>query len=109
MGSTVSDAFRAVATPLETSPSGLLAFAALPSSRPSARRLASRPPEALAELKTILSESEELPLQEALANEQRRFQGIARTPEAMERMAAVQKRYDAGELPTDLYDEPFDP
>jgi enoyl-CoA hydratase/carnithine racemase len=74
-----------------------------------ARRLAGRPPAALAALKTILFESEELPLAEALANEQRRFQESARTPEALERMAAVQARYDAGELPRDIYDEPFAP
>jgi len=72
-----------------------------------ARRLASRPPEALAAIKRILFESEELPLQEALANEQQHFQRVARAPNAVERMAAVQARYEAGELPVDLYDPPF--
>lgn len=73
-----------------------------------AQRLASRPPEALAAIKRILFESEELPLQEALANEQQHFQRVARAPAAIETMAAVQARYDAGELPVDIYDPPFE-
>jgi enoyl-CoA hydratase/carnithine racemase len=73
-----------------------------------AARLASRPPAALAAIKTILTESDDLPLTEALANEQRHFQEVARTPGALERMAAMQARYDAGELPADIYDPPFD-
>jgi len=73
-----------------------------------AKRLAGRPPGALAALKRILFESEELPLQEALANEQGHFQRVARAPEAIERMSEVQERYDAGALPRDLFDAPFE-
>lgn len=73
-----------------------------------ARRLASRPPEALAALKQILFESEDLPLQEALDSEQQHFQRVVRSQAAVERMAAVQARYDAGALPAEIYDDPFD-
>lgn len=72
-------------------------------------RLAGRPPAALAALKQILHESDELPLGEALANEQRRFQEVARSDAGMTEMAAAQARYDAGATLDDLMDPPFDP
>ena len=74
-----------------------------------ARRLAERPPDALRVLKTILAEAEELPFSEALASEQRRFQEIARSPAAIAKMAETQARYDAGELPSEVFDAPFEP
>ena len=74
-----------------------------------AERLASRPAGALAKLKQTLVESDELPLREALANEQKRFQESARNPESFERMANLQARFDAGAAPQDVYDGPFDP
>ena len=70
-----------------------------------AERIASRAPEAL---KTLLHEADELPLSEALANEQRRFQACARTPEGLAKIAEVQARYDAGALPADVFDAPFE-
>ncbi|MEM7495924.1 MAG: hypothetical protein AAF471_07335 [Myxococcota bacterium] len=73
-----------------------------------AERLSARPPAALAALKQILAESQELPLREALANEQRRFQEVVRSDAAMAGMEAIQARYDAGELPAEIYDPPFE-
>ena len=72
-----------------------------------AKRLASRLPEALATLKRILFESEELTMQEALANEQGHFHRIACAPEAIARMSEVQSSYEAGALPRHLFDAPF--
>ncbi len=62
-----------------------------------ARRLAERPPEALALAKQVLAESAELPLSESLANEQKRFQSIVGTPAALALMDAAQADYDAGD------------
>jgi enoyl-CoA hydratase/carnithine racemase len=73
-----------------------------------ARRLADRSPTALATLKRILVESDELPLTEALVNEQKRFQESARNPNTFDRMAELQARFDVGETPRDVYDGPFD-
>ncbi len=74
-----------------------------------ASRLARRPPEPLAAIKRILFEADELPLGDALANEQRHFQEVANSPLAIERMTAVQGRYDAGEAPEQIFEPPFDP
>jgi enoyl-CoA hydratase/carnithine racemase len=73
-----------------------------------AKRLASRPAAALAAQKRALRESAELPLAEALANEQRRFQENARTEAALAGMQRVQERYDAGALPDEIFDPPFE-
>ena len=73
-----------------------------------ARRLAERPAAALTLAKQVLAESEELPLTESLANEQRRFQEIAGTEDALARMEALQALYDAGESrPATVEIEPF--
>jgi enoyl-CoA hydratase/carnithine racemase len=62
-----------------------------------ARRLATRPPAVVRVLKQVLLASDTLPIDRALAKEQELFQGIARSPAALEAMAEVQRRYDAGE------------
>ncbi len=73
-----------------------------------ARRLAQHPAAGLAATKRILSESEELPLEEALANEQRIFQSVAQAPETLARMEAMQAEYDAGRTPSELVRPPFE-
>jgi enoyl-CoA hydratase/carnithine racemase len=73
-----------------------------------ASRLADRPPDALATLKQMLVDSDERHLEEALANEQRLFQDLARRPEVQARMRAVQDRFDAGETLRAVYGEPRD-
>lgn len=72
-----------------------------------ARRLAKRPAAALALAKQVLAESQELPLGEALANEQKRFQSIAGTPEAQILMTEIQADYDAERAPARVAIEPF--
>jgi enoyl-CoA hydratase/carnithine racemase len=71
-----------------------------------AARLAERPPRALAITKKALKEAEELPLSEALANEQSLFQSLALTPEGRENMRRIQERYDAGARPSELWGKP---
>jgi len=72
-----------------------------------AARLASRPPQALATLKQVLIDNDRLPLEEALRNEQRLFQEVARTPEAIELMRSTQAKYDAGTSFRELYGPPL--
>jgi len=71
-----------------------------------ASRLADRPAKSLEMLKRMLDGSEQLPLKDALANEQKLFQEVARTPEALERMREIQARFDAGETIRDIYGNP---
>ncbi|MGE5597131.1 MAG: enoyl-CoA hydratase/isomerase family protein [Hyphomicrobiales bacterium] len=71
-----------------------------------AARLAERPPNALAGLKQILIDNDELPLEQALRNEQRVFQEVASKPEAIARMREIQARHYAGETFRDLYGPP---
>jgi enoyl-CoA hydratase/carnithine racemase len=73
-----------------------------------ARRLASRPPEALALAKKVLAESDELPLSDSLANEQSRFQQIAATPAALALMDEIQDEYDQGRIPPQVAIAPFE-
>jgi enoyl-CoA hydratase/carnithine racemase len=73
-----------------------------------AGRLASRPPASLVALKQMLKDAEDLPLSDALANEQRLFQEVARSPSGIEGMARVQARFDAGESVRDVYGRPRD-
>ena len=54
-------------------------------------------------MKKILKASEELPLREALDNEQKIFQETAATPEAQKTMRGVQDRFDAGESIREVY------
>ena len=81
---------------------------ALPVSIAWAQRLAKRPAEALSLAKRVLSESEELPLQASLANEQSQFQKIASSPEALELMDEIQAQYDAGIIPPRVMIDPFE-
>ena len=71
-----------------------------------ASRLADRPAASLRAMKQALNDSERLPLDEALANEQRLFQGVARTEPAIEGMRRTQARFDAGESLRDVYGPP---
>ena len=73
-----------------------------------AHRLAKRPAEALALAKRVLSESEDLPLQESMANEQRQFQKIASSPGALALMDEIQAQYDAGMIPPRVMIDPFE-
>jgi len=71
-----------------------------------AGRLAARDPAALASLKQMLVDNDNLPLRDALANEQRLFQSVATQPPAIARMKAVQERFDAGEEIRAVYGTP---
>ena len=73
-----------------------------------AKRLAERPAAALALAKKVLSETEDLPLSESLANEQRNFQKIAATREAMGLMEEIQAQYDSGVIPPRVLVDPFE-
>jgi enoyl-CoA hydratase/carnithine racemase len=79
---------------------------ALPEALEWAGRLAARPAHALAGLKQMLIDAEELPLSKALENEQRLFQGVATRPEAQDGMVRTQARFDAGESIRQVYGEP---
>ncbi len=68
--------------------------------------LAERPARALATLKQILSDNDDLSLTDALANEQRLFQSVAVLPEAQETMRSIQARFDGGESIRSVYGEP---
>ncbi len=71
-----------------------------------ARHLAAQPHAPQRAMKRLLQEAEQLPLDEALALEQSRFQEVARTEDAIEQMDAVQARFDAGEAIRAVYGEP---
>ncbi len=71
-----------------------------------ANTLANRPPKALAALKQILIDNDDLSQADALTNEQRLFQSVATTPEAMRTMRAIQARFDAGESIRSVYGGP---
>lgn len=73
-----------------------------------AARLADRPPQALAAIKRILVENDELPLRAALEHEQRIFQETAASPAALAGMKATQARFDAGESIRAVYGAPRD-
>lgn len=71
-----------------------------------ASMIADRPPKALAALKQILIDNDDMNLSDALANEQRLFQSVANTPEAIETMRSIQRRFDAGESIRKVYGLP---
>ena len=73
-----------------------------------ARRLAERPAASLVAEKKILSAAQELPLSEALANEQKLFQSLALTPEGAAGMKRVQERLESGESSGEIYGDPRD-
>jgi enoyl-CoA hydratase/carnithine racemase len=68
-----------------------------------AARLAERPPSALAMLKQILIDNDDLSLTDALAREQQLFGATAVSPQGREGAQAAQERFDAGESISDLY------
>ncbi len=68
-----------------------------------AGRLASRRHASLRAMKQMLNDNENMGLDDALANEQKLFQGVAGTREAMEGMRHIQARFDAGESPREVY------
>ena len=68
--------------------------------------IADRPPKALAALKQILIDNDDLNLTDALVNEQRLFQSVANTPEAIQTMRSIQRRFDAGESIRKVYGLP---
>jgi enoyl-CoA hydratase/carnithine racemase len=69
-----------------------------------AAEMAGRPPAALAACKRILAEAQELPLTEAVMNEQRIFWTVAPGEEARRLMAEQQAAYDRGESIGDAFD-----
>ncbi len=71
-----------------------------------ASMLAERPPKALATLKQILNDNDDMNLTDALANEQRLFQTVATTDEAKQTMRRIQARFDAGESIREVYGLP---
>ncbi len=71
-----------------------------------AARLAQRPPGALATLKQMLIDADNLHLNEALANEQALFQRSANSDEGIAGMRRVQKRFEAGESIRGVYGLP---
>jgi enoyl-CoA hydratase/carnithine racemase len=68
--------------------------------------LASRPAKALATLKQILVDNDDMTLSDALGNEQKLFQSAAQTPEAIATMRKIQARFDAGESIRAVYGLP---
>lgn len=73
-----------------------------------AARIASRRHESVTAMKQMLNDNENLHLDDALANEQKLFQGVAGTKEGFEGMKRTQARFDAGETPRDVYGLPRD-
>lgn len=71
-----------------------------------AGHIASRPAPALRTLKEMLIAAQNLPLEEAMANEQRLFQELVATQDAQARMREIQQRFDRGETPRQVYGEP---
>ena len=71
-----------------------------------ASRLADRPPAALAALKQMLIDSDNRHLDDALANEQKLFQGLVMQKQAQEGMRSLQDRFDAGETLREVYGNP---
>lgn len=71
--------------------------------------IAERPASALAALKQILVGNDDLNLSDALANEQRLFQGVATTAEAIATMRSIQARFDRGEQIRAVYGAPRKP
>lgn len=61
-----------------------------------AERMAGHPPEALAGMKRMLSESEEHMLDDAVMNDQRVFQTFSGEPSAVAKMEEIQAKFDAG-------------
>lgn len=71
-----------------------------------AEHIAAQSPAALSVMKQVLDAGADLPLGEALALEQKRFQENAATEAAQQKMSEVQARFDAGESIREVYGEP---
>ena len=71
-----------------------------------AKRLASRPAGSLKVLKQMLLDNDEMHLTDALKNEQKLFQTVVASSEALEGMKSLQARFDAGETLRSVYGEP---
>ena len=71
-----------------------------------AARLAERPTHAITALKATLAANDDMPLTDALANEQRLFGGTVMHPDGVEGMRLVQARFDAGETVRQVYGPP---
>ena len=67
-----------------------------------ANTLSKKPKEALSSLKKILKDSMELPLMEALRNEQEIFQSIVKSDNAIKKMREIQDQYFNGKKPKDI-------
>ena len=59
-------------------------------------------------MKQMLNDNENMGLSDALANEQKLFQGVAGTKEGIQGMKRFQERFDAGETTRDVYGLPRD-
>lgn len=68
--------------------------------------LADKPPAALAGMKRMLTEGDDLPISDAVMNDQKIFQSFSGSPEALRTMRAVQDRFDAGASPRETYGGP---
>ena len=62
-----------------------------------ARHMVALPAHALAGMKRMLREGEDMSLEQALANDQKISQTLFRHPQSLVRMEEIQKRYDQGE------------
>ncbi len=70
--------------------------------------LAARSPAAVAGMKRMLTEGDDLlRIGESVMNDQRIFQSFSASPEAVASMAVVQQRFDAGETPRQVYGGPL--
>lgn len=73
-----------------------------------AERLASMPPAAVAGMKRMLIEGDALlRIGDAVMSDQTIFQSFSGQPAALERMAEIQARFDAGESPRQVYGPPL--
>lgn len=80
------------------------AGASLPLALEWAISIASSSPSAVAGMKQMLTDGDDmLRVAEAVMNDQVVFQSFSGTPEALERMAVTQARFDAGESTRDVY------
>lgn len=81
---------------------------ALPTALEWAGILAGLPPAAVAGMKRMLTESDDLVrIADGVMNDQKIFQTFSGSPEALATMAAAQARFDAGGTPRTVYGEPL--
>jgi enoyl-CoA hydratase/carnithine racemase len=81
---------------------------ALPAALAWAELLAEQPPAAVAGMKRMLTEGDDLlRVGEAVMNDQRIFQEFSGSPEALASMAALQQRFDEGAAPREVYGGPL--